>query len=277
MALPFPPFVSFSFPLTLIAVASIIHAPTGEKMFPLGRMSAFVPVNVPVSIGMLIHGPTSVGAAMFWQFVNQTCNMVNNHANRASKEVDTMALSQSYLMAVVTSMGIAYGAGALMRNVPRLKSLGVFVPYFAVITAGTVNLCATRWTEVANGIEIFAEKAQGGHSLGVSQEAGKYAVFNTIITRILFLPMAPLLIPPLVMKMANLPAGPLKVAVEVGVIALCMGVALPCALALQPQVGGPLVVFFSPVSLAVECTPIYIFVLIRHTSSQFLFRFCVRP
>ena len=54
-------------------VNAIIHKPTGEKMNPLGRMSGFIVVNVPICAGMLMHGPTSPMAALFWQFMNQSC------------------------------------------------------------------------------------------------------------------------------------------------------------------------------------------------------------
>lgn len=68
-------------------VTAIIHPVTGEKMFLPGRMSAFVPVNVPVSLGMLTHGTTGPMAQAFWQWANQTLNVICNYANRSGAEI----------------------------------------------------------------------------------------------------------------------------------------------------------------------------------------------
>ena len=54
-------------------VNAIIHGPTGEKMFIVGRMSMFVPMNVPVAAGLLMS--KSMGATLFWQWWNQTYNV----------------------------------------------------------------------------------------------------------------------------------------------------------------------------------------------------------
>ena len=67
---------------------------------------------------MLMHGPTGVAANIFWQWVNQTYNVVNNYVNRAGPEVDMTALLSSYALAVGSAIGIAVGAGALMKARP---------------------------------------------------------------------------------------------------------------------------------------------------------------
>jgi len=92
--------------------------------------------------------------------------------------------------------------------------------------------------ELKNGIAVFDEE---GEELGISITAGRKAVGATILTRIVFIPMAPLLVPPAVMtafgKTNWFQVAPKKVQVfvHVGVIAACLGLALPCCLALQPQ------------------------------------------
>ena len=103
-------------------VKAVIHGPTGEKMFLPGRMSAFVPMNVPTCAGMLIHGPTSTAATVFWQWANQTYNIVNNYVNRVGPEVDTTGLLRSYVLAVTASVGIALAAGVFMKRRPGLTS-----------------------------------------------------------------------------------------------------------------------------------------------------------
>jgi hypothetical protein len=68
---------------------SIVHPDTGDKVFAPFRMSAFVPMNVPIVLGMLTTPPTLVNI-VFWQWLNQTYNVCVNHANR------TLLLHASY-------------------------------------------------------------------------------------------------------------------------------------------------------------------------------------
>ena len=53
-------------------VNAVIHGPTGEKMNIFGRMSMFVPANVPIAAGLLMS--KSAAATLFWQWWNQTYN-----------------------------------------------------------------------------------------------------------------------------------------------------------------------------------------------------------
>ena len=65
------------------------------------------------------------------------------------------------------------------------------------------------------------------------------AVFKTVTTRSMFLPIFPLVIPPVVMQGAMgvglIAAGStMAMLLELGTITLCMSIGLPAALALQP-------------------------------------------
>ena len=120
-------------------VAAVIHPATGEPISPtIGRMSAFLFPNVLNAAGMLMHGPTSMGAGIFWQWMNQTYNSINNYANRSSAEVDMKILGASYGLAVGTACSIAIGAGVLVRRVPSLARVGLLVPYLATVAAGSM-------------------------------------------------------------------------------------------------------------------------------------------
>lgn len=218
-------------------VAAVIHPATGEPISPtIGRMSAFIFPNIFTATGMLMHGPTSIGAGIFWQWVNQSYNVVNNYANRSSPDVDMMTISKSYGLAVGAACSIALGAGVLVKRVPSLAKVGLLIPYLATIAAGSTNVGFTRMNEITDGIPIFDED---GDDLGISVNAGKYAVLQTILTRIVFLPIFPLLFPPMIMtavkKSGVIRAGGPLIAAEVTTIALCLSIGLPCALALQPQ------------------------------------------
>ena len=45
----------------------------------------FAFMNIPIAIGMLMHGTTGVAAGIFWQWVNQSMNVVQNYTNRSGK------------------------------------------------------------------------------------------------------------------------------------------------------------------------------------------------
>merc|ERR1712060_494936 len=62
-----------------------IHPVTGEVLFPMGRMSAFVPMNVPLCALMLMA--QTPGQVVFTQWLNQTYNVVNNYVNRSGATV----------------------------------------------------------------------------------------------------------------------------------------------------------------------------------------------
>ena len=215
-------------------VDAIIHGPTGEKMWLPGRMSMFVPMNVPATAGMIMA--RSVPVTLFWQWMNQTYNVVNNYVCRAGPEVDMGPLAQSYAMAVTVSCSIAVGAGKLLQAFPRLQTFGIFVPYLAVISAGTCNVGFTRMDEIRNGIYV---SDSDGNVVGRSIAAGRLAVFKTVTTRSMFIPLFSLIGPPLIVK-AVVATGAVAVGsgaamvLEVGAVAAMLSLGLPFALALQP-------------------------------------------
>jgi tricarboxylate carrier len=218
-------------------LGAVIHPATDEEMFIPGRMSAFLPMNVPICFGMLTLATTPM-STVFWQWVNQSYNVVNNYTNRSSKDVDDVALAKAYALAVGASCGIAVAAGkAMAKAPPAVRMLGPFVPYLAVITAGASNVGFTRMDEIQNGIPVMDPTT--GDVLGVSKAAGFEAVKSTIVSRSCFLPIFPLVIPPAVMLMARKlkavqASRPLSLVIEVTTITCCMGLGLPCALAIFP-------------------------------------------
>lgn len=208
-----------------MVVDTCVHSATDEILFAPGRMSAFTPMNVPMAALMLtFQGP--VGTVVM-QFTNQTYNAMNNYVNRASAEVAWSDLGKSYAVAVSVAVSVALGARKVVAAVPALQRFGVMVPYLAVVTAGSCNIAFMRSSEwMGDGIPV---SAPDGTPLGTSPKAGRSAVLNTIVTRGAFLPVFPLLIPPVMMKV--LPGG--KV-VELGIITAAIALGLPCALAILP-------------------------------------------
>lgn len=217
-------------------VEGIIHPVTGEKMFIVGRMSAFVLVNMPVAAGMLIHGPTSTWAAVFWQMVNQSNNVICNYVNRSGANVDWNGLLQSYGLALSVSCGLALAAGKIMERNPRLKRFGIIVPYFAVISASSANMFFSRMKEWTDGVPVFDHE---GVERGLSAAAGLEGVVRTVSTRSVIIPMPLLFFPPLLMQaLRTVPAVAARLALltaaELSIIAVCLQGALPLVLAMQP-------------------------------------------
>jgi hypothetical protein len=215
-------------------VSAIIHGPTGEEMFLPGRMSMFVPMNIPATAGMVMA--RSVPVTLFWQWANQTYNVVNNYVCRAGPTVEMEALAQSYGLAVTISCGIAVGAGTMLKAFPKLQMFGLIVPYLAVISAGTCNVGFTRMDEIRNGIFVTDKD---GKVVGRSISAGRTAVYLTVTTRSMFIPLFSLIGPPLIMKVVYatgaVAAGTsLALGLEVCAVAAMLALGLPLALALQP-------------------------------------------
>ena len=213
---------------------AIIHPITGEKMFLPGRMSAFVPVNTPVTVGMLLA--KTPAQTVFWQWVNQSVNVLCNYVNRSGATVDASQIAQAYGLAVGVSCSIAVGAGKLVQSGPPwVKRLGIAVPYAAVVSAGAANVAFTRMPEMRQGVPITAPD---GTPLGTSKAAAQSAVVNTVLSRNCLLPIAPMILPRLLSGALNsvVPLGPIAaIAAETCFVAGSSAFALPVAIAVFPQ------------------------------------------
>ena len=166
-------------------------------------MSSYVLSNLIVTAGMLQPG-LKTGGIVTWQVINQSLNVAINSANaNKSSPITTAGLAKSYFVAVGASCSVALGLNSV---VPRLKVsdatrniLGRLVPFAAVATAGFLNTVLMRWGEMKTGIDVrpvLSEedkaklKAEGKSekdvpSLGKSQTAAKYAVYETAISRVM--------------------------------------------------------------------------------------------
>eukprot|EP00002_Diphylleia_rotans_P037839 TRINITY_DN8504_c0_g1_i2.p1 TRINITY_DN8504_c0_g1~~TRINITY_DN8504_c0_g1_i2.p1 ORF type:complete len:209 (-),score=36.24 TRINITY_DN8504_c0_g1_i2:70-696(-) len=113
---------------------AVLHPDTQERIFLPFRMSAFVPMNVPIVLGM-ITAPTTV-AQLGWQVVNQSYNVGVNYANRnASLSLSTSDIAKAYGLAVISSCTVA---GFMSQVNKRLGVAGL--PPFARALAQGVSL-----------------------------------------------------------------------------------------------------------------------------------------
>ena len=166
----------------------------------------------------------------------ESVNVMCNYVNRSGATVDTTQIGQAYALAVGVSCSIAVGARKFVESGPPwVKRLGIAVPYAAVVSAGAANVAFTRLPEMQGGVPI---SAPDGTPLGVSKAAAQSAVINTVLSRNLLLPIAPMLLPPLANAALRsvVPLGPIATAAaEVCFVAGAIFGALPAAIAVFPQ------------------------------------------
>jgi len=220
---------------------AIIHPDTGDKIFALTRMSAFVPVNIPIVVGMInSHSPLT---NIFWQWINQSYNVSVNYANRnASSKMTTSQIGSSYAAAVVTSCSLAVGFDHLLKKSTSFNPsvrifMSTFVPFIAVASAGAINVVLMRKNEMKDGIQVLDEN---GEVVGVSRIAGKKALYQVTASRV-FLPFPVLVIPPLVMKALDRLTffkkhKRTRTFTEIAVVTASLWGALPVAIGLFPQI-----------------------------------------
>jgi hypothetical protein len=92
------------------------------------RASAFMPVNILLCYGLLLP-QTSIATTVFWQWLNQSYNLVVNHANRnASNDMSMKQMGIAYGAAVGSSCAIAVGMGQLVKKGLVPKALSHVVP-----------------------------------------------------------------------------------------------------------------------------------------------------
>jgi len=222
-------------------LSAMIHPDTGDKILLPVRLSAFVPMNVLICAGMLAPNP-SIGAVLFWQWVNQSYNIALNHANRnASNTLTNETIAYTYGIAVAISCSVAVGLGQLAKRSTMFsptvsRTITRFVPFTAVATAGVANVFLMRGNEIKEGIDV---KDKNGDVVGKSPKAGILACSQVASSRVMTaLPC--LTFPPIIMgvleKTKFVRSNPGSITgLNLAVIAVMLSTALPVAVAMYPQ------------------------------------------
>eukprot|EP01064_Diplonema_japonicum_P028598 TRINITY_DN441_c0_g2_i1.p1 TRINITY_DN441_c0_g2~~TRINITY_DN441_c0_g2_i1.p1 ORF type:complete len:348 (+),score=60.30 TRINITY_DN441_c0_g2_i1:54-1046(+) len=231
-------------------LSALMHPDTQEKLHPFFMPSSFIPVNVPISAGMLLSSPTMFNAAL-WQWVNQSYNAGFNYVNRPittdgnndqSEEIKTTLMA--YGMACGVSCSVALGLKTWLNNAKLSPSVAracsVAVPFTAVAGAGAFNVAAMRYKEAIDGISVFDPVTN--EDLGKSCSVAKTALFQCAMSRVV-LPAPVLLLPPFVMPVVRSFAPKFSssflggVVIDLSVLTASLSVGLPFAIALFPQRG----------------------------------------
>jgi hypothetical protein len=137
-----------------LILASSTSPDSGEVIPWAGRTCSFVPINIPIIVGMLVSPPT-IAYSMFWQITNQTYNAVLNFGNRnASSSQTTNELLQAYCIASGTAITVAGGLRAASPHLLKGRTGGIaalatyFISYSAVATSSAANTYAMRMNEI---------------------------------------------------------------------------------------------------------------------------------
>lgn len=210
---------------------SAYHPDTGELMFPIGRMSAQVPMNMMITAAMLTFYKTP-RQVIFWQWFNQSFNAVVNYTNRSgSSPISVNQLGVSYVSATSGALVTALTLNKLVSRAPPL--LGRFVPFAAVAAANCINIPLMRQKEIKEGIEVHDGE---GNKLGQSKIAAKKAIKEVVTSRIAMASPG-MIIPPLVMNSLE----------KRGVLRRFPAISLP----VQTALCGTLLVFATPMCCAI--------------------------
>ena len=224
----------------LIAVS--LNSDTGEFIPWFMRMSAFIPVQLPISFGMLMTTPTPFNTIL-WQWVNQTYNAVMNYGNRnASSKYTNSDIAKSYASAVTIAIALSLGIRRMVRSSVQGQTGATMVmyntlsTYVACAAAGFSNCYLMRRTELNNGINVLHPDTL--QPLGLSKKCAEDAVFKTACSR--FLMAAPLFIPAILFygieKINMVPANPvLRLTLDMSLVFVNCYLAVPLSVAMFPK------------------------------------------
>mmetsp|Transcript_12763 Transcript_12763/g.10910 ORF Transcript_12763/g.10910 Transcript_12763/m.10910 type:complete len:204 (-) Transcript_12763:389-1000(-) len=203
-------------------------------------MSYFVPMNVPIAIGLSLSTPTVVNVA-FWQFMNQSYNFGVNFANgNKSNQVSNQELAMKFLIAVTSSITIGLTAKHLISK-SRYRDNYIFQrfsPFLGVSGANVVNLLTARYSDTVHGITVKDSKTGEIIPDAKSPIAGKKAFWQTALSRVL-IPLPVSFVPPIMITLATKGGFLPKSAIgshmfNIGVSTATLMGALPLALACFP-------------------------------------------
>lgn len=145
-------------------VSTAIHPDTGKFIPWVMRFSSFIPLNLPISFGMIIAPPTPFNTIL-WQWINQTYNAGVNYGNRNASANYTMHdIGKSYFAACSVSILVSLGIRKALESRTRYMKGGKLImfnsisTFFAISTAGFLNAYLMRQTELKKGIEVLDPK-----------------------------------------------------------------------------------------------------------------------
>jgi tricarboxylate carrier len=160
---------------------SVLHPDSGQAILAPFRLSAFIPANIPIMVGILLTKKTTFNI-VFWQATNQSWNFGFNYYNRnQSNEFSSSQMAASYVGAVASSVAVALSLDKLiMKHTSGTLLMRTLGPATALAVAGCVNLWIMRYNELLTGIDV--SDAEGG-IVGKSKQAAWDGLLKTTAIR----------------------------------------------------------------------------------------------
>jgi hypothetical protein len=99
-------------------VKSNLHPDTQQPIFLPFRYSAFVPMNIPIAIGLCLASPITMKQSCLFQFINQSYNFGVNvcNANSTNAFDNVKEYLPNYLLAVGSSLSVTVGLLAILQK-----------------------------------------------------------------------------------------------------------------------------------------------------------------
>lgn len=216
-------------------IKSATNQETGEKLPLPVRMSAYLPMSIPISFGLLVLPPTKFNLFLF-NFLNQSYNSVVNYYNSSNRDKSIKYFTICYFLAVFSSVGTGFYLNNLFARKSQSLYKEILIRLLPSAVPGALNILLMRSDYVLNGVNI--KDSEHGNVLGVSRVAGLKALFESAFTRF-FLPFL-LIIFVFIVKYwnsFNLPKN-LKLLGQIGIVGLGLSVSLPCSIAVFKQFSG---------------------------------------
>lgn len=225
--------------------ATAINPDSGNLIPWISRVSSFLPLNLPISFGLIITPPTPFNTIL-WQWINQTYNAQCNYGNRnASSKYTVASVLRSYLLACTTSISVALLTRHLLSQYTRTMAGGMLfifnaiTAYLATAMAGFLNVLLMRANEVKTGISVYEPSDMNNPVLN-SKSAARKAVLQTAVSR--FILPAPMIIPALILfvveKVGLMPPSFVgKTLLQMSLFATKLYYSMPISLSAYPPIG----------------------------------------
>ncbi|CAG7817058.1 unnamed protein product [Allacma fusca] len=216
-------------------VDSAFNPNTGEKLLPVGRMSAQVPSNMLIT-GAMMTFYKSNPAQIFLHWANQTINAIVNYSNRSgATPISATQIGTAYVLATAAGVGAALGLKHVFRNANPL--FGKFVPFLAVSMSNSANIPIMRFGELSMGTSITTEN---GKEVGISRIAGRQGILQVILSRIVMaiptMIFLPIVIDGLEKRGAFKKMPKVVAPLQLGLIGTILLYSTPVGCALYPQI-----------------------------------------